>query len=60
MARRKLDIKKNAYIQVPITPEDKRAFDVWCSSNGTTMSEVIRKEIASYVSKGKKLLGGGE
>lgn len=56
MPRRKLDRKKNEYIQVAIEPDEKAAFDAWCAANSTTMSEVIRREISSYVARGKKLL----
>jgi hypothetical protein len=56
MPRRKLDRKKNEYIQVAIEPDEKAAFDAWCAANSTTMSEVIRREISSYVTRGKKLL----
>ncbi|MBR8834116.1 MAG: hypothetical protein DSM106950_08760 [Stigonema ocellatum SAG 48.90 = DSM 106950] len=62
MTRKKLDRKRD-YIQIVIDPDDKTAFDTWCLANSTTMSEIIRKEIAPYVAKGKKLLKdfrGGE
>ncbi|GAP99302.1 hypothetical protein NIES2104_58630 [Leptolyngbya sp. NIES-2104] len=39
-----------------IEPDEKAAFDAWCMANSTTMSEVIRREIASYIVKGRKLL----
>lgn len=57
MPRKKLDRKKD-YIQIVIEPDDKAAFDAWCLANGITMSEIIRKEIAPYIAKGKKLLEG--
>jgi hypothetical protein len=57
MPRKKLDRKKE-YIQIVIEPNDKAAFEAWCIANSTTMSEIIRKEIAPYVVRGKKLLGG--
>lgn len=59
MPRKKLDRQKD-YIQFVIDTEDKKAFDTWCLANGTTMSDVIRKEIALYIAKGKKLLKEGE
>lgn len=46
MPRRKLERKKNQYIQIAIAPDEKAAFDAWCEANSTTMSEVIRREIA--------------
>jgi hypothetical protein len=55
MPRKKLERKKD-YIQILIDPIDKTAFDTWCLANSTTMSEIIRKEIAPYIAKGKKLL----
>jgi antitoxin component of RelBE/YafQ-DinJ toxin-antitoxin module len=55
MPRKKLE-KRNEYIQLVISPEDKRAFDAWCSQNGVTMSEVIRSQIAPYIAKGRKIL----
>ena len=55
MPRKKLERKKD-YIQIVIDPMDKAAFDAWCLANSTTMSEIIRKEIAPYIAKGKKLL----
>ncbi|AFY51299.1 hypothetical protein Nos7524_5609 (plasmid) [Nostoc sp. PCC 7524] len=57
MPRKKLERKKD-YIQIAIEPDDKAAFDTWCLANGITMSEIIRKEIAPYIAKGKKLLEG--
>ncbi len=56
MPRRKLERRKSEYIQVAIEPDEKEAFDAWCAANDITMSDVIRKEIASYITKGKKLL----
>ncbi|WP_059001362.1 hypothetical protein [Leptolyngbya sp. NIES-2104] len=56
MPRKKLERKKNEVIQVAIEPDEKAAFDAWCMANSTTMSEVIRREIASYIVKGRKLL----
>lgn len=56
MPRKKLERKKNEVIQVAIEPDEKVAFDAWCMANSTTMSEIIRKEIAPYIAKGKKLL----
>jgi|GEM_PF-2492132 hypothetical protein len=55
MPRKKLDRKKD-YIQIVIEPDDKIAFEAWCIANSITMSEIIRKEIAPYIVKGKKLL----
>lgn len=60
MPRRKLERKKNEYIQVAIEPDEKAAFDAWCAANSTTMSEVIRREISSYITRGKKLLTESE
>lgn len=57
MPRKKLDRKKD-YIQIVIEQDDKVAFEAWCIANSTTMSEIIRKEIAPYVTKGKKLVEG--
>ena len=59
MPRKKLDRQKD-YIQFVVDTEDKKAFDAWCLANGTTMSNVIRNEIAPYIAKGKKLLKEGE
>ncbi len=56
MPRRKLDRRKSEYIQFAIEPDEKEAFDAWCMANSTTMSDVIRKEITPYITKGKKLL----
>ena len=56
MPRRKLDRRKSEYIQFAIEPDEKEAFDAWCMANSTTMSDVIRKEIAPYINKGKKLI----
>ncbi|MFQ3629507.1 MAG: MerR family transcriptional regulator [Cyanobacteriota bacterium] len=50
------DITAAYVIQVAVEPDDKAAFDAWCMANSTTMSEVIRQEIAPYIAKGKKLL----
>jgi hypothetical protein len=55
MPRRKL-YKDSDYIQIVIAKEDKIAFDAWCEANSTTMSDIIRSEIASYVDKGKTLM----
>ncbi|MEC4818618.1 MAG: hypothetical protein SAK29_35895 [Scytonema sp. PMC 1069.18] len=55
MPRKKLARKKD-YIQIVIDPDDKTAFETWCLANSTTMSEMIRKQIAPYVAKGKKLM----
>lgn len=55
MPRKKLERKKD-YIQIVIEPDDKVAFEAWCIANNMTMSEIIRKEIAPYIIKGKKLL----
>jgi hypothetical protein len=60
MPRRKLERRKSEYIQFAIEPNDKEAFDAWCVENGTTMSDVIRKEIATYIAKGKRLLAEQE
>lgn len=56
MPRKKLAVKKSEYIQIAIAPDDKAAFDAWCVANSTTMSQVIRTEIDSYIAQGKKLL----
>lgn len=55
MPRRKLDRKKTEMIQVMVEPEDKAAFDAWCAAHSTTMSEVIRQQIAPFVKKGSEL-----
>jgi hypothetical protein len=56
MARKKLRANKDSdYIQIVIPKEDKIAFDRWCVSNSTTMSEIIRKEIAPYIQAGEKI-----
>jgi hypothetical protein len=55
MPRKKLERKKD-YIQIVIDTDDKIAFDTWCLANSTTMSEIIRKQIAPYVAKGRKLI----
>ena len=39
-----------------IEPDKKAALEAWCAANSTTMSEVIRTEIAHYIAKGEKLL----
>lgn len=44
-----------AVIQVMMAPEDKAAFDAWCAAHSTTMSEVIRQQIAPFVKKGSEL-----
>lgn len=54
MPKRKLD-RKREFIQVAIDPSEKAAFDAWCAANSTTMSEIIRKEIAPYIAKGNQL-----
>lgn len=54
MPRKKLN-KKTELIQIVVTPEDKVAFDAWCSANSVTMSDVIRREIAPYIAKGQEL-----
>ncbi|MBN3993820.1 MAG: hypothetical protein HWQ36_25895 [Nostoc sp. NMS2] len=59
MPRKKLDRQKD-YIQFVVDAEDKKAFDAWCLANGSTMSDVIRKEITPYIAKGKKLLKEGD
>lgn len=58
MPRRKLSVSKSSLIQVSVTPDEKAAFDAWCSANNTTMSEIVRKEIAPYIAKGYKLMQG--
>jgi hypothetical protein len=55
MPKRKLG-RKNVYIQVVVNPDDRAAFDAWCEKNNTTMSEIIRQQIAVYVTEGKKIL----
>ena len=55
MAKRKLN-RKREFIQVPITPEDKAAFDAWCAENQVTMAEIVRRSIAPYVLKGQEIL----
>lgn len=42
-------------IQVMVFPEDKVAFDRWCAANSTTMSDIIRRQIAPYVESGRRL-----
>jgi hypothetical protein len=42
-------------VQVMMFPEDKAAFDAWCTANSTTMSDVIRKAITPYIVKGGEL-----
>ncbi|MHC5819376.1 MAG: hypothetical protein ACYT04_26730 [Nostoc sp.] len=59
MPRKKLERQKD-YIQFVVDTADKKAFEAWCSANSTTMSDVIRNEIAPYIVKGKKLLKEGE
>jgi len=54
MPRPKLN-RKIQYVQFVLDADDKLAFEVWCAANRTTMSDVIRKEISPYVSKGKKM-----
>lgn len=54
MGRRKLN-KPVVYVQVKVTPEEKNAFDNWCFANGTTMSDVIRREIDPYIKKGQEM-----
>jgi hypothetical protein len=53
--RKKLDRPRD-FIQIVVDPEDKAAFDAWCMANSTTMSEVIRKQIAPFIAKGKKIV----
>lgn len=55
MPRRKLERKKTEMIQVMVEPQDKAAFDAWCSANSTTMSEVLRRAMAPYVREGQEL-----
>ncbi len=38
-----------------VEPQDKAAFDAWCSANSTTMSEVLRRAMAPYVREGQEL-----
>ena len=54
MPRPKLNRKKE-YIQLSIDADDKAAFEAWCAENRVTMSDVIRKEILPYITKGKKI-----
>ena len=54
MPRPKLN-RKREFIQLSLEAEDKAAFEAWCADNRVTMSDIIRKEIAPYVAKGKKL-----
>lgn len=49
MPKKKLNRTKSAMIQVMVFEQDKIAFDAWCMAHGTTMSEVIRKEITPYI-----------
>lgn len=56
MPRRKLDKTKNEVIQVAIQLEDKLAFDAWCAAHSTTMSAIVRQEIAPYIAQGKEIL----
>jgi hypothetical protein len=56
MPRKKLERKKNEYIMFAIEPDKKAALEAWCAANSTTMSEVIRTEIAHYIESGEKLL----
>lgn len=58
MPRKKLNNKKTEMVQVMMFPEDKAAFDAWCTANSTTMSDVIRRAIAPYVVKGQELQQG--
>ena len=60
MPRKKLEKTKSEYIQIAIDPEEKQAFDAWCAQNSTTMSEVIRKQIAPYIAKGRKILDAAD
>lgn len=46
MPGRKLEREKNEVIQVAIEPNEKTAFDAWCMPNSTTISNIIRQEIA--------------
>jgi hypothetical protein len=55
MPRKKLSNKRTEMIQVMVFPEDKVAFDRWCAANSTTMSDIIRRQIAPYVESGRRL-----
>lgn len=54
MPRKQLYRNKD-FIQIVINTEDKVAFDTWCAANSTTMSDIIRKEIAPYIAKGQEI-----
>ncbi len=54
MPRKQLYRNKD-FIQIVINTEDKAAFDAWCLANSTTMSDIIRREIAPYIAKGHEL-----
>lgn len=54
MPRPKLN-RKREYIQLAIDADDKAAFEAWCAVNRMTMSDVIRKEISPYITKGRKI-----
>ena len=43
------------FIQIVINKEDKAAFDAWCVANSTTMSDIIRREIAPYIAQGQQM-----
>jgi hypothetical protein len=47
--------KKTELIQIMVAPQEKAAFDAWCAANSTTMSEILRQEMAPYVAKGMEL-----
>lgn len=56
MPRKKLERKKDEYIMFAIESDKKAALEAWCAANSTTMSEVIRTQIAHYIELGEKLL----
>jgi hypothetical protein len=54
MGRRKLD-KVWSTVAFNLEPADKSALENWCDTNGLTVAEVVRSEIAHIIDKGYEL-----
>jgi hypothetical protein len=54
MGRRKLD-KVWSTVAFNLEPADKAALENWCDTNGLTVAEVVRSEIAHIIDKGYEL-----
>ena len=47
---------RTKYVQVMLTPNERKAFETWCRANELTMSEFLRDAMAKPIREGLKML----